>query len=657
MHFRAWPYKLRGSCVRRRPPCIFCTPQLASFRIPLALLYGEGNLAVPDETLNLTPLTSVRRNIVVIDLVESVKIMGLAEMQVVALWRAFLRQVEAVVDRTADAHLVKSLGDGLLLSCTDTEAATSLAFACHEELALITQDFALPMQLRCGIHVCDVYLDAIDVFGTGVNVAARLAGLSQPGEVTVSVEVRDLLSDCSDFELTDLGLCFVKHIDEPLRAFKLRRTATQTARQTPMLQPAPAGVSGDQHTADTPFDLRPVVAIIPFTVLRSDGASGAQDVAIGDAVADDVIAQLSRSRELRLLSRLSTSAFRRSRDGLLNDLQTRLKARYAVTGRMRPRSAEHFRVEAELVDVTSGEVLWADRFDLSVTALFAGDDLVVPSITRAVARSVADHEARRTRTLPFPNLDGFTLYTGAVTLLHRLSSTDFARAQSLLQHLNDRVPRSAPPLAMLAKWHIMRLVQGWSDNRARDGAAARDSARRALDIDPDDAFSLAIGGLAESIVGLDPSGAQTRYLAAVGANPNEAYAWALLSGTHSHMEQAPQALEAADRALSLSPLDPARFLFEAYRALALLVAGQPEAAESAARNSIAHNAMHAPSHRLLIIALAMRGDVAAAQAAVRVHERLVPGYRVQDFTRHYPGHGLPHAEVHSQALRSAGVPP
>lgn len=585
-------------------------------------------------------LNAVRRAIVVVDLVESVRHMQLAESEVIGRWRQFVAAIQDDQMPQFGGKVVKSLGDGLLLTFEHCAEAVRAARAMHALLESLNRQGSTPpvLELRCGVHHGDVFADDTDVYGTAVNLAARLAGLAEPGGIVVSLPVRDELASDAGFDFIDLGECFVKHIRTPQRAFSL-------ANQAVALQ-CTTQVAAEQAS------LRASVAVIPF----SSNSPLAEHQALGDAFADDLIAALSKSPGLRVLSRLSTARFREVQIDAMAELHQRLNADYAVLGRIRWQSERAALVQVQLVELGGGEVIWTDQQSTAVSALFAGDDPIVPAVASALRAAVAASEVQRTRRLPIPNLSSFTLYLGGTALLHRLSESEFNRSRTVLESLSERVPRSAPPHAMLAKWHIFRMVQGWSDDRANDGAAARDNARRALDRDPGDAFSLAVQGLTASIVDADLDAAQACYERALEANANEPYAWALMSSMHSYRDRPLQAIEAAERAIAQSPADPALFLLEAHHALALLAAGRAAEAVLTAQRSLQLNAMHTPSHRLLIIALVLLDRMDEARVAAQRHALLEPHFRVSHYRERYPGRTASHAVLHARALLAAGIP-
>lgn len=579
-------------------------------------------------------LTRERRTIVVVDLVESVRLMQRDEVGVITRWLAFVAHVRDTLLATSQGRLVKSLGDGLLLEFERVDAAVRVALALQPALDAYTMRAkAESLYLRTGVHLADVVVTEIDVLGSGVNLAARLAALAGPGEVVVSADVRDALTDGLDARVTDLGDCFLKHVDGSVRAYRLAALSAPGAAP-----PAP------------PADLEPLavtVAVVPFAAIEGGWA-------FGDALADAINARLSRNPGLRVISRLSTVAVRHA-DDVVDACRAQLRAAFVLSGHYRLHEGRAW-VSAQLCDARDGAVQWADRSQVDVAAVFGGDDAAVDAMVREVARVIAGIELRRAQALALPTLESFSLYVGGVALLNRLRLADFERVRQLFEALNDRQPRHAAPLAMLAKWHLMRLLQGWAADPRQEVQAARARTRRALDLQPDHALALAVEALLASHADGDLDAAHALGEQAVAADPQETMGWMALAGVASYRADGDAALAYAWRAVALSPADPRRFMFDLMLAAGELAKGRAAAAVQHVQASLRLNATHASAHRLHVIALALAGRGAEARVAAEALLRVDPSYRVGTFEARYPGRGHPHAREFVQALRDAGIP-
>lgn len=597
---------------------------------------------VDAETVVLTPdtlppwLTRQRRTIVVVDLVESVRLMQRDENGVISRWLAFVADVRDTLLPQWQGRLVKSLGDGLLLEFERVDDAVRVALALQPALdAVAPAPPAAPLYLRTGVHLADVVVTELDVFGSGVNLAARLAALAGPGEVVASADVRDALTDGLDAFVTDLGDCFLKHVDGTVRAYRLARLAAPSAAA-----PAP------------PADREPLgvtVAVVPFATIEGGGW------AFGDALADAINARLSRSPGLRVISRLSTAAVRHA-DDVVHVCRAQLRAAFVLTGHYQMSDRRAW-VSAQLCDARDGTVQWAERSRVDVAAVFGGDDAAVDTMVSEVARVIAGIELRRAQALALPTLESFSLYVGGVALLNRLRLADFERVHQLFNALHERQPRHAAPLAMLAKWHLMRLLQGWADDPKLEVQAARARTRRALDLQPDHALALAIEALLASHADGDLTAAQSLGMQAVAADPQETLGWMALAGVASYRADGDAALAHAWRAVALSPADPRRFMLDLMLGAGELAKGHAAAAVQHVQASLRLNTTHASAHRLHVIALALAGCGAQARNAAEALLRVDPSYRVGTFEARYPGRAYPHAREFVQALRDAGIPP
>jgi adenylate cyclase len=591
------------------------------------------------EDVSWPELQRVRRAIVVVDVVESVRLMQAYEADVIDRWRRFVHEVRTQVLPGHGGRMVKSLGDGMLLEFESVPEAAKAALDIQRRVVSYNRDCPpeRAVWLRVGAHVGEIVIDDIDIFGEAVNVSARIASLAKAGQCVCSVEFRDDLTPGLDADIDDLGDCYLKHIEAPLRCFSFVST-----NGTSFVPAVPASAID--------AELLPGIAVLPFAVRGGVG----HEQALGDALCDDIIAALSNRRQWRVISRLSTAPFRGGATSLVKTGAS-LRAGYVIDGTCVFASSD-VRVNVSLTEVRSGVALWTVSHRLSVAALFAGEDGLVPEVVERTARAVADVEIRRARTLPVHSLEAYSLYLAGSNLLNRLGATDFGRARELLDHVAARVPRSAAPHAMVAKWHVMRMTQGWASDPLEESGLARSFARRALQLEPDHAYALAVDGLVAVQADKDLVTARRQYFAALDADPQEAYAWAALSGLHCYCDEPDEAVSAARQAVALSPLDPARFMYESYLAMALLRAGLYAQALEAAQRSLRLNRCLSATYRILAIAQVMSGQAAAACATVDQLLVYEPAQTLRAYRLRYPGRDSAHMQDYLSALREAGVP-
>jgi adenylate cyclase len=579
----------------------------------------------------------VVRTVLVVDVVESVRLMQDDEEDTVQRWRALVAEIAQAVPSWPGGRIVKSLGDGMMLEFEHPPQAVRAAFAiramCEHTNADVTAQRL--MLLRIGIHMGELFEDVYDVYGHSVNLAARLTTLAGPGEIVVSAAVRDTLTPDLDADIEDLGECYLKHVKKPVRAYRVGPPG-----QWPVIEPGSAVAP----------ELRPTIAVIPFVVR---GQAPEQDV-LGEVLADEVITALSRTPELNVISRLSTTALR-DRSLPLQELARHVNANYVLSGAYRIAGGQ-VRLFVELADSSSGRVDWADELRSDVRAVVAGDGDLVAKLVAAVSSAILFRELERVQSQALPTLESYALLVGAIGLMHRLSQSSFDRARNLLQVLIDRAPRQAIPHAWLAKWHVLRVQQGWSEDAQADARVALERTTRAIDLDPSCSLALAIDGFVQTNLLKRLDLARERYERAIDTNPNDSLAWLLKGTLHAFKGEGKLAVDGTEHAMRLSPLDPLKYFYDSLAATAALSAGQYSRAIELAQRSLRANRTHTSTLRALTIAQMQLGRVDDARATARELMRLEPRLTVKKYLERSPASNFDTGRVWSEALRVAGVP-
>jgi class 3 adenylate cyclase/TolB-like protein/Flp pilus assembly protein TadD len=604
----------------------------------MTLLLASHNMPSNPSDVPVPVFRREARTVVVVDLVESVRLYELDEEGMVRLWQLFVRRTSDELLPRHAGRLVKSTGDGLIVEFETVPPAIQCAHSMQDLLASLepvrSPDRAV--FLRAGVHVADVYVDQHDIYGRGVNLAARLASLARPDEVVVSAEVNDRLVPGLDADVEDLGECFLKHVAQPVRAYRILRSASERGRHA---------------VSPMPSDSRASLAVLPLSQQgpASDGAL------FGDALADELIAAFSRVSELHVISRLSSSGFR-DRNFDLQQVRQALAVDYVLSGGFIPQG-DTIRVHLELAETRSGRVVWSDSVQGTLRDAFSADSELVRGVVSTVCSRIIATEVQRVRTRPLATLESYALLFAAVTLMHRTVAADFARARELLEHLSERSGRHPVAQSWLAKWHVMRVQQGWSEDVKLDASAALDHTRRALDSDPECTLAMAVGGFVHCNLRRDFDAAAALYARALELNPNESLAWLFTGTLHAFKGEGEEAMFAADKALRLSPLDPTRYFYDSLAATAAVSAGQYERAIDYARRSLKGNRMHTSTYRALAIAQSLSGQMDEANQTIAELLRLEPGYTVRSFLERAAGAAFPIGQRFAQALKEAGLPP
>ena len=601
---------------------------------------------VPADLLaHLLPLTD--KVVLVLDLVESVRLMNRDEPGTVTRWHDFVQQAQTRAIPAHHGRLVKSLGDGLMVEFANASDSVHAAFALHKTVQSVNVGLptALQLHLRAGINSTHVYTDHLDIYGAGVNLAARIAALAGPGETVVSANTRDSLADGLDVEIDDLGDCYLKHLDLPVRAYRV----TPVGRV-----PGFTGVASVRELAlpVVQVPLQPAIAVIPFSSRRAEP----ELFAMGELIADAVIHQLGKSGALRVVSRLSTTHLR-GRDSAVADAQSHLGADYVLSGSYLVQDARMV-VSSELAEAATGRVVWTDRLQADSADLFQIDSAIGQNISQAACSALLSAEAHKATVLPLPNMQSYSLMLGAITLMHRATSAEFQRARDMLDRLRELHGRHAQPLAWLGMWYVLRVAQGWSDDPQRDASEALDCCQRALDRDSRSTLAIAITGQVHGYLKKDLETATRMYNDALAVNPSESLAWLWLGMTAAFRGDGPLALEATERALALSPLDPLRYYYQALAASAAVTGGRYASAIELANASIRTNRTHSSTYRSKAIAQVLSGQTAAARHTVAQLLQLEPRFNLRVFLERFPAarDAPAHARMLADALRAAGLP-
>jgi len=577
-----------------------------------------------------------RRAVLLGDIVESVRLIEQDEAGVIARWLDFIEHVKSVILPPRGGRLVKSLGDGFLLDFEDVRSAISAALAIQAESNRrnvgVTAERRI--DLRMGLEVSDVVMELDDVLGRGVNLAQRLMGLAGPGEIVISQKVRDGLTPTLDAEVEDLGDCFVRHLAQPIRAYRI----------------GPPGPRPALPSVPTLDELAPSVAVVPFA---SRGFANDHGV-IGEILAEEIIQKLSHGTDLNVVSRLSTSAFS-GRDASQEQIGKLLQADYVLSGSY-GNGEKKVRLDVELAEIKSARVVWAQRFDDDISAVLSGEQEMISRLVADVNSAVNARELERSRAQPLPTLRAYTLLMGAVNLMHRLSLPDFEESHRLLLALIDRGIRHPIPMAWLANWHVLRVQQGWSDDPQQDTYLALEATKRALDIDPDCSLALAVHGFVHVNLLKKFDVAQESYESALTTNPSNALAWLLKGTLHAFKSEGQQAVDHTERALRLSPLDPHRYFYDSLAATACVSARKYDRAFDLAQRSLRANRKHTSTWRVITIAQWQLGQFEEARKSAQELLKLQPTLTVSSWLRASPAADFPVGRAAAEVLRQAGVP-
>ena len=574
--------------------------------------------------------------LLVLDVVESVRLMEENADGFVRRWQQLVAHVEQQLLPLHGGRLVKSLGDGLMIEFTNPQDCMKTAFAAHLFADQANQGVAPEQQLhlRAGAHIASFVTDHNDIYGKDVNLAVRLTTLSGPGELVTSAELRDELTEGLDADIEDLGDCHLKHVPEPVRAYRV----------------GPAGAAPVVRSlSEVAVELRPTVAVIPFEARSNEP----EHFAIGELIAEGIIAQLARTSDLRVISRLSTTAFR-GRESAMTEIQDRLDASYVLCGSYVV-SGSRILITAELADTRNNQIAWAERSAGDVGDLLQAQSELLNQIAGAAHRALLDTEVQQALIQPLPRLDSCALLLSGVSLMHRSTTAGFQRSREALEALVERHQRSAVPRAWLAKWHIMRVVRGMSDSPERDAKLAFEQTQRALDVKPLSPLALAIQGHALCQLSGDTDASIRQIDESLRLNPNESLAWLYKSVWSSMWGSAEASVLEAETAATLSPVDPMKYYYDLMLSTALSINRDYEKSIEVGKRALRANKHHQPILRTLLLAQGESGRIEEAKETLRLLLQESPEFTIARYQGMGGSTSSPRQRVVAM-LRQLGAP-
>jgi tetratricopeptide (TPR) repeat protein len=312
---------------------------------------------------------------------------------------------------------------------------------------------------------------------------------------------------------------------------------------------------------------------------------------------------------------------------------------------------------AELADTRDGRIVWTERFQGDLADVFSMQGELARKVVRSVAPFVRSLELKRAGITNFEQLDAYAITLRGVELMHRSARDDFMQARPAFETAIARDPVSSRPHAWLAKWHVLRVLIGTSENPTSDMGAATACAEHALACDADDALALAVDAFVAAWSQHDLGRAEARLAQALKANPNEPLAWLHSGITHAWRGRSAEAVQCTDRALSLSPLDPMIYYFNSLAGMANLIDERYERAVELSLRSLRENRLHTPTLRTLAAAQALSGRLAEARTTIAMLRELEPGLTASAVMARYPGRDSPQTSRLIGALLDAGLPP
>jgi TolB-like protein/class 3 adenylate cyclase/Tfp pilus assembly protein PilF len=502
-------------------------------------------------------------------------------------------------------RVVKVMGDGVLIEFASAVNAVQCAIALQQRMASANEGEAEEHRivLRIGINLGDIIVDGGDLYGDGVNLAARLESIAGPGEICVSASVHEQVRRKLDVSFDDLGPRIVKNIADPVQIYRI---APQEQER--------AGTDGK----DLPLPAMPSIAVLPFSNMSSDP----DQECFVDGLTEDLITDLSRSAGLFVIARNSTFAYK----GKSVDARTiarDLGVRYLLEGSAR-RAATRVRINAQLIDAIGGGHLWAERFDRALDDMFAVQDEVVGKIVDALVGRLTPAPPRKRPA----NIAAYDLTVRARQLVAQ-SPQAAQEARLLLQQAIALDATYAEAHRWLA-WYYWEAWTTWAEPLEPNRTDAVAAAELAVALDPNDAGSRYMLGHLRAYQARWAE-SEAEYAAALKMDPNYADAWALLSDVSILRGRPKDAIDQIQKALRLNPHPPGRYYW--LLGAAQYADGQYESAVATLRRETTYRS---GSRRTLAAALARLGRAGEARQEASLFMVSNPNFTISAWVASHP---------------------
>ncbi len=512
--------------------------------------------------------------------------------------------------RIADhnGRIVKTTGDGVLVEFASAVDATECAIKIQRGLARRNEDVpeGHRIELRIGINLGDIIVDGEDIYGDGVNVAARLEGLCDTGEVYVSAVVHDQVEGKIDAAFDDLGEHMVKNIDKPVRVYRASMEAGS------------AEMGSVATEVDKLFE-RPAVAVLPFTNMGGDP----EQEYFSDGLTEDIITMLAAWRSFPVVARNSTFAYKGQAPNV-RQVAKDLGARYVIEGSVR-KGGNRLRITAQLIDADTGLHVWAEKYDREMEDIFELQDAITQRIAATVEPELEKAEHRRISAKKPTNLDAWDYYQRGMSLLHEFTKEGNAKAREMFERAIELDPTYGQAYSGIAQTHHRDIVFDFTESREESAAQCLESARQAVAIDDMDSAAHWVLGLGFQWSGQhDLSVAEERR--AVELNPSNAQAYVSLGTSLAYAGRPEEGIPYIEKSTLLNPQDPRGYLWLSVLARTHLNARNYEEAAESARNAIRRKSDHPLAYVYLASSLAHLERWDEAQVALDDLERVKPGY-------------------------------
>jgi len=550
---------------------------------------------------------------------------------------------------------VKLTGDGALAEFGSAVDALRAAIEFQQAVAEANNEQPEDTRIvfRLGLHLGDLIVEGYDLYGDGVNIAARLEAEAPPEGIVISRAVREAVEGRLKASLHPLGDLALKNIERPIRAFRVEWEEADWRSQA--LKGLNASQSAEPPTPALALPDKPSIAVLPFQNMSGDP----EQEYFADGMVEEIITALSRTKSLFVIARNSSFTYK-GRPVDVRQVGRELGVSYVLEGAIR-KAGSRIRITAQLVDASKGSHIWTDRFEGELEDIFELQDHVTAQVVGAISPELERAETERSYRKPTENLQAYDYYLRGMSCIYRFSKEANEEGLGLFYKAISHDSKFALSLAGAARCHVQRGSFGWSEGLAQDVVEAEQLARRALELDKSDPRVLANAGWALAFTTGHLEEGASIIDQAIEIDPNYAMGWAVAGTAKLSLGETTKAIESFNRALRLSPLDPRMVLALNGIAVAHLVAGRYDEASSWAAKALRQHRNHLPSLRTYMASCALAGRIDEARQTWTICRQLNPTARISDLRHQGP---LPRgmspewlaSSQFAQGLRLAGMP-
>jgi adenylate cyclase len=558
-----------------------------------------------------------------------------------------LTERRAILDRIIWEHrgrIANTAGDSVLAEFGSAVDAVECAVDAQTALANANSGVAPDRNIsfRIGIHIGDVMVRGGDLFGDGVNIAARLQSIAKPGGVCISGGTFDQVRKVLPMTFVDIGAQQVKNIQEPIRVY-------QVGGPSETQQAAPARVA--ETEIPPPLPDKPSIAVLPFENMSGDP----EQQYFADGMVEEIITALSRFKSLFVIARNSSFTFKGQAVDI-KEVGRRLGVRYVLEGSVR-KAAGKVRITGQLIDAVSGAHIWADRFERDLTDVFALQDELTVAVVSAIQPKLLQTQIALSMRRRPENLTAYDLFLRAMPQFYLSTRDANAEALRLAHRALELDPRFGFVAALAGICHMQNVLFGYAVDPQFDRKEAVRLFRLALSIDDSDPDTLAFASVISAFMLGDCDSEIEMANRAVALNPNSYIAWRGRGWVYRNAGRHDEAIRSFERAIRASPVDPQLHIAIAGMAMALVELGRFDeaivAAKKAQRQNPSFAAAYPVAYRCLASAFAHLGrDAEARDVAARVLE-LDPAFTISGLLARG---GQSNAKLFIEGLRKAGLP-